>query len=103
LEHHQLWQVGWVPKWHAVFAAPMTGLYSYVRHPQYVGFVLIMFGFLLQWPTLITLAMFPLLLLMHARLSLKNGLEAEQAFGGAWQHYNTPRFLPQFRKVGRQA
>jgi hypothetical protein len=24
-------------------------------HPQYVAFVLIMFGFLLQWPTLLTL------------------------------------------------
>lgn len=36
-----------------------TGTYSYVRHPQYVGFILVMFGFLLQWPTLLTLAMFP--------------------------------------------
>ena len=38
----------------------ITGPYSYVRHPQYVGFILVMFGFLLQWPTLLTLAMFPL-------------------------------------------
>ena len=28
-----------------------TGIYAYVRHPQYVGFILVMFGFLLQWPT----------------------------------------------------
>src|SRR5215469_4244236 len=33
-----------------------TGAYSYVRHPQYVGFILVMFGFLLQWPTILTLA-----------------------------------------------
>ena len=37
----------------------MTGPYAYVRHPQYDGFILIMFGFLFQWPTLITLIMFP--------------------------------------------
>ena len=34
-----------------------TGPYAKVRHPQYIGFVLIMFSFLLQWPTLITIAM----------------------------------------------
>ena len=39
-----------------------TGPYARIRHPQYVAFVLVMFGFLLQWPTLITLLMFPLLL-----------------------------------------
>jgi len=33
-----------------------TGPYSYVPHPQYVGFIMIMFGFLLQWPTMLTLA-----------------------------------------------
>jgi methanethiol S-methyltransferase len=39
-------------------ALATTGIYSCVRHPQYVGFILVMFGFLLQWPTLLTLAMF---------------------------------------------
>ena len=38
-----------------------TGVYARIRHPQYVGFVMIMFGFLLQWPTIVTLAMFPVL------------------------------------------
>ena len=82
-----------------------TGLYSYVRHPQYVGFVLIMFGFLLQWPTLITLAMFPVLLWMYARLSISEEREAEKTFGEAWRHYadKTPRFLPRLSVLGRQA
>jgi methanethiol S-methyltransferase len=43
-----------------------SGIYARMRHPQYVGFVLIMFGFLLQWPTLITLAMFPILVAVYA-------------------------------------
>jgi hypothetical protein len=45
----------------AIHALASTGIYAYVRHPQYVGFILVMFGFLLQWPTLLTLAMFPVL------------------------------------------
>ena len=35
-----------------------------MRHPQYAAFVLIMFGFLLQWPTIPTLVMFPILLVV---------------------------------------
>src|SRR6266540_1153354 len=45
-----------------------TGPNDYVRHPQYVGFILIMFGSLLQWPTVLTLAMFPVLTLMYVKL-----------------------------------
>lgn len=41
-----------------------TGLYALFRHPQYIGFVLIIAGFLVQWPTLLTLAMFPVLITM---------------------------------------
>ncbi len=97
--------------WRTLYAAQKerklatTGLYSYVRHPQYVGFVLIMFGFLLQWPTLLTLAMFPVLLWMYSRLSISEEREAEETFGEAWRHYadNTPRFLPRLRGLGRQA
>lgn len=48
-----------------------TGPYARMRHPQYVGFVLIMIGFLFQWPTLVTLIMFPILVFMYWRLALK--------------------------------
>ena len=46
-------------------ALASTGIYSYVRHPQYDGFILVMFGFLLQWPTLLTLVMFSALVFMY--------------------------------------
>ena len=75
-----------------------TGAYARVRHPQYVGFVLILFGFLLQWPTLLTLAMFPILCAMYVRLAHSEEREAAQRFGAEWQRYadRTPRFLPKF-------
>lgn len=74
----------------------MDGPYKHVRHPQYIGFVIIMTGFLLQWPTLLTLAMFPVLTFMYVRLALTEEREAERQFGGQWRAYadRTPRFVP---------
>jgi protein-S-isoprenylcysteine O-methyltransferase Ste14 len=73
-----------------------TGVYSYVRHPQYVGFILVMFGFLVQWPTLLTLAMFPVLMWMYVRLAHQEEREAQVEFGEAYERYaaKTPGWLP---------
>ena len=57
--------------------ASQPGPYSRIRRPQYVGFVLIMFGFLLQWPTLVTVAMFPVLATMYVLLALREERESE--------------------------
>src|SRR3546814_5306925 len=48
-------------------ALAKTGPYSYIRHPQYVAFVVIMLGFLFQWPTILTVLMFPVLVVMYVR------------------------------------
>ena len=82
-------------------ALATTGPYARVRHPQYAGFVLIMFGFLLQWPTLLTLAMFPVLVWMYARLARQEEHEAIAAFGGAYAQYasQVPAFIPRWRRV----
>jgi protein-S-isoprenylcysteine O-methyltransferase Ste14 len=73
-----------------------SGPYAWVRHPQYVAFVLIMLGFLLQWPTLLTLVMFPLLVWMYARLARTEEREVAREFGEAYARYaaTTPRFIP---------
>jgi len=73
-----------------------TGAYAYVRHPQYVGFVLVMFGFLLQWPTLLTVAMFPVLVFMYVRLGRTEEREALAEFGSNYERYmhEVPAFIP---------
>lgn len=73
-----------------------TGPYARIRHPQYVAFVLILLGFLLQWPTLLTLLMFPILLVMYRRLAVTEEAEMRAQFGDAFAHYaaQTPRFFP---------
>lgn len=77
-----------------------TGPYARVRHPQYAGFVLIMLGFLFQWPTLITLAMFPVLVAMYARLARREEREVAAVFGEEYARYaaRTPAFFPNLRR-----
>ena len=92
--------------WHVLWKAQRqhklasTGIYARMRHPQYVAFIVIMFGFLLQWPTLPTLIMFPILTYMYVRLSLKEEKISEAEFGEEWRRYAavTPRFFPRFNK-----
>jgi methanethiol S-methyltransferase len=73
-----------------------TGAYSRVRHPQYIGFVPLMFGFLLQWPTLVTLAMFPVLVFMYARLAMREEAGMLAQFGEEYRRYRerVPAFIP---------
>jgi protein-S-isoprenylcysteine O-methyltransferase Ste14 len=80
-----------------------TGVYAHIRHPPYVGFVLVMFGFLLQWPTLLTLAMFPVLVFMYVRLARAEEREALAEFGPTYAQYmrSVPAFIPHF--LGREA
>ena len=82
-------------------ALATSGAYARIRHPQYVAFVLILFGFLLQWPTLLTLIMFPILLLMYARLAINEEAAMRQQFGAEFEAYaaRTPRFLPSWQRV----
>ncbi|MFA7281240.1 MAG: isoprenylcysteine carboxylmethyltransferase family protein [Sterolibacterium sp.] len=78
----------------------IDGPYAHVRHPQYLAFVLIMFGFLLQWPTLVTVVMFPVLVVVYARLARREETEAVAQFGRDYEDYRrqTPAFIPRLGK-----
>jgi protein-S-isoprenylcysteine O-methyltransferase Ste14 len=92
--------------WKVLYAAQRnhrlatSGAYARLRHPQYAGFILIMSGFLFQWPTLVTLAMFPVLVFMYVRLARREERDARTEFGEAYARYerNTPAFFPRFGK-----
>ena len=97
--------------WKVLFAAQqghtlaVTGPYARIRHPQYAGFVLIMLGFLVQWPTLLTLAMFPVLVFMYVRLARHEEREVAAEFGEAYARYaaRVPAFFPRRSARGRDA
>lgn len=73
-----------------------SGPYRRIRHPQYLGFISIMTGFLLQWPTLVTLVMYPVLVFMYVRLARSEERDALARFGDEYRRYaaRTPRFVP---------
>ncbi len=93
--------------WRVLYAAQQsrqlatTGPYAHVRHPQYDGFILIMLGFLLQWPTRFTLAMFPILGWMYVRLARREEREVRAELGETYARYmaSTPAFIPRLRRA----
>ena len=93
--------------WRVLFAAQQarrlatTGPYARIRHPQYAGFILIMLGFLLQWPTLLTLVMFPILAWTYVRLARREEREVRAEFGDLYACYAaaTPAFFPRLRRT----
>jgi protein-S-isoprenylcysteine O-methyltransferase Ste14 len=93
--------------WNVLFKAQgaqklaSTGPYAYLRHPQYAGFILILLGFLVQWPTLLTLIMFPILIIMYLRLARHEEREALARFGDTYRVYaaKTPAFFPRLSRI----
>ena len=77
----------------------IDGIYAKIRHPQYAGIGLIIFGALIQWPTLLTLVMAPVLLASYARLARKEEQELEARFGEAYRAYRkrVPAFVPAWK------
>lgn len=92
--------------WSILYKAQQTGQlatsgpYAVVRHPQYSGFVLILLGFLVQWPTIPTLVMFPALVIMYVRLARQEEREVRERFGEAYDEYaaRTPAFIPRWQR-----
>ncbi len=78
------------------------GPYSYVRHPQYSGLFLIMLSMLIQWPTIITALMFPVLIYVYYRLSKREEGEMSQLLGDEYRTYmkKTPMFIPRLGEKG---
>jgi protein-S-isoprenylcysteine O-methyltransferase Ste14 len=80
-----------------------NGPYAYVRHPQYTGLFVVMIGMLIQWPTIITALMFPVLVFAYYRLSKKEESDMVKMFGEEYKRYmeRTPMFILRVRKVSK--
>ncbi len=93
--------------WRALHSAQQRGVlavsgpYGLVRHPQYVALVVIMLGFLLQWPTLATLLMFPVLTWSYVRLARREERQMAEEFACAWECFahSRPAFVPRLSRV----
>lgn len=80
------------------------GVYASVRHPQYSGIVLAALGTFIHWPTLPTLLMLPILIIVYYRLARREEKEMEKKFGETYREYKrkTPMFLPSSKELLRE-
>ncbi|MDZ7689154.1 MAG: isoprenylcysteine carboxylmethyltransferase family protein [Halobacteriales archaeon] len=87
--------VGWVTIYRSDEEVVSSGIYAYSRHPQYVGILLVVFGWFVHWPSLLTLALLPVLAYFYYRLALVEEEEVRDELGEAYDEYaeTTPRFV----------
>jgi protein-S-isoprenylcysteine O-methyltransferase Ste14 len=88
--------IGWATVYHGRERLVTWGLYRHLRHPQYLGLILIVLAFNIQWPTLPTVLMAPILVVMYIRLARREDLELATFFGEAFLDWaaRTPAFMP---------
>ncbi len=72
------------------------GIYRYIRHPQYTGFLMITLGMMFEWATLPLLIMWPILVVLYYRLAKREEADMKREFGGEYADYqrHTSMFLP---------
>lgn len=88
--------IGWRKIHKGAGSLVTDGIYRYIRHPQYVGFALSILGFLVQWPTIITLVMAPILMYMYNRLAKREEAFMIESFKEQYLEYSqrTPAYFP---------
>jgi len=81
-----------------------TGIYAYVRHPQYSGLFLVIVAMLIQWPSIMAIVMAPILLTVYYRLSRSEEQDVIVKFGDEYRQYmiETPMFIPGLRWSQRE-
>jgi protein-S-isoprenylcysteine O-methyltransferase Ste14 len=76
------------------------GIYRHIRHPQYTGIYLAIFGQLIHWPTISTLVLFPLIVVAYYTLARKEEKLMIEMFGDEYRAYRkrVPMFLPRWEE-----
>lgn len=96
---------GWVQVYYASLEGQLAtqGVYSLVRHPQYTGIMLAVFGQIIHWPTIITLLLFPVIVFAYVHLARREESLLSARFGEVYQTYcrDLPMFFPRRQKWGR--
>jgi len=88
--------VGWAQVFGARRELRTTGIYRFIRHPQYLGLIVAIIGLIVQWPTIPTLLMAPVLVVMYVRQARREDEDLRARFGGAFTEYasRVPAFVP---------
>ncbi len=78
-----------------------TGIYRFIRHPQYAGFLLVTLGMLVHWATIPLIVMWPILVILYYRLAKQEEAALEEEFGERYLEYKqkVPMFLPNLKDM----
>ena len=92
--------IGWAQVYGARHELRTSGIYRFVRHPQYLGLILVIVALNIQWPTIPALAMAPVLIVMYVRQARREDKDLEARFGRAFSAYaaRVPAFIPRLRR-----
>lgn len=87
---------GWERVYESQGELVTDGVYRYIRHPQYTGIFIITLGFMIQWPTLATLVLWPFVVWMYVRLARREERDVLAAHPDRYRAYmnRTPMFIP---------
>lgn len=89
---------GWRRVYHARREGCLAqqGPYGVIRHPQYTGIMLALFGQIIHWPTIITVVLFPVIVIAYVLLARREERDMLRRFGSAYRDYmqRVPRFFP---------
>ncbi|WP_458186610.1 methyltransferase family protein [Haladaptatus sp. NG-WS-4] len=73
------------------------GVYGYVRHPQYTGLFVALFGEgIIHWPTVFSVGLFPVIVLAFTWLARKEERDVIEEFDAEYRRYRVqvPMFFP---------
>ena len=102
---------GWRELYHARQKSQLvtTGMSRYVSHPQYTGLFLGLFGEgIVHWPTLFSVAIFPIIVLAYTLLARSEERKVLEQFGDEYRNYqaSVPMFIPrigQWQKIIKES
>ena len=92
---------GWKRIYRAKGQLVTTGIYGRVRHPQYLGFLLLTLGMNILWVTISTFLLWPILAVLYYRLAKKEDKELEASFGEEYRNYKraVPLLIPRIKSL----
>jgi len=96
---------GWVRIYFRGDDLVTDGVYRFIRHPQYAGIFLVIFGQLVHWPTVFTLVLAPVIVWLYVRLARREEAQLIERFGKRYRNYQkrVPMFAPHWRRSDQAA
>jgi protein-S-isoprenylcysteine O-methyltransferase Ste14 len=92
---------GWREVYHARQENRLVtnGLYAFVRHPQYLGLFIGLFGEgVVHWPTIFSVGLFPVIVVVYSLLACREERAMLARFGDEYRVYmsKVPMFIPRW-------